>query len=79
MTWDKDPRAVAINPLDYHWDPVTWLFPPVPLIPLALEEVLEEQIMEILICPGWTGAAWWPQLVELRTEMAAIHLPVAAD
>ena len=35
------PRAVAINTLDYYWDPVTWLFPPVPLIPLALEGVLE--------------------------------------
>ena len=41
MTWDQDPQAVAINALDYYCDPVTWLFPPVPLIPLALEGVLE--------------------------------------
>ena len=27
--------------LDYYWDPETWLFPPVPLIPLPLEGVLE--------------------------------------
>ena len=79
MTWDQDPHAVAINALDFYWDPVTWLFPPVPLIPLALERVLQQQIMAILICPGWTGATWWPQLVELRTEMAPIRLPVAAD
>ena len=59
MTWEEDPRAVAINTLDYNWDPVTWLFPPVPLIPLALEGVLEQQIVAILICPGWTGAMWW--------------------
>ena len=56
MTWEEDSRAMAINALDYYWDPVTWLFPPVPLIPLALEGVLEQQIMVILICPGWTGA-----------------------
>ena len=55
------------------------MFPPVPLIPLALEGVLEQQIEVILICPEWDGALWWPQLVELRTEMAPIRLPVAAD
>ena len=77
MTWEEDPRVVAINTLDYNLDLVTWLFPPVPLIPLALEGVLEQQIVVILICPGWTGAVWWPQLVELRTEMAPIHLPAA--
>ena len=28
---------------------------------------------------GWEGAMWWPQLVELRTEMAPIHLLAVAD
>ena len=79
MTWDMDPDTMTTNTLDYYWDPLTWLFPPVPLIPLALERVLQQQIMAILICPGWTGAMWWPQLVELRTEMAPIRLPVAVD
>ena len=79
MTWEEDSRAAAINALDYYWDPVTWLFPPVPLIPLALERVLEQQIEAILICLGWKGAMWWPQLVELRTKLAPICLPVAVD
>ena len=72
MTWEEDSRAMAINALDHYWDPVTWPFPPVPLISLALERVLEQQIKVILICLGWTGAMWWPQLVDLRTEMALI-------
>ncbi len=79
MTWEEDPRAAATNGLDYYWDPVTWLFPLVPLIPFALEGVSEQQIEVILICPGWPEAMWWPQLVELRTEMAPIRMPVAAD
>ena len=79
MTWEEDHRAVAINALDYYWDPVTWLFPPVPLLPLVLERVQEQQIEAILICPGWKGAMWWPQLVELRTETAPVRLPAAAD
>ena len=53
--------------------------PPIPLIPLALEGVLEQQIEVILICPWWTGAMCWPQLVELRTDLALIRMPAAAD
>ena len=33
----------------------------------------------ILIYLGWVGAMWWPKLVELRTEIATIQLPSAAD
>ena len=36
MTWDQEPKAVAINALDFYRDPVTWLFLPVPLIPLLV-------------------------------------------
>ena len=79
MTWEQHSRATAINALDYYWDPENWLFPLVPLIPLVLEGVLEQQIEVILICLGWMGAMWWPQLVKLRTEMAPIYLLAAED
>ena len=79
MTWEENSRATAINALDYYWDPVTWLFLPVPLIPLALEGVLEQKIEAILICPGWTGATWWTHLVKLWTELTPICLLAAAD
>ncbi len=42
--------------------------PSPPLNNLAREGVLEQQIMVILISPGWKGEIWWPQLIELRTE-----------
>ena len=48
MTWSQDSRAVAVNILDYYWYPVTWLFPLVPLIPLALEKAQQQQIGVIL-------------------------------
>ena len=43
---------MAMNALDHYWDLETWLFPLIPLIPLALEGVLQQQIEEILICLG---------------------------
>ena len=73
MTWD-----LAENALDYKVDPFTWLFPPVPLILLALEGVQQQQIMAILICLEWTRAMWWLQVVKLRIEKAPICLPEAA-
>ena len=80
MTWEDDHKAVAVNALDYEWDPVTWLFPPTPLLPLVLQRVQEhKQIEAILICPGWEGAKWWSQLVELRTMSAPVLLPRAED
>ena len=70
---------MTVNALDYEWDPVTWLFPPVPLLPRVLERVQEQQIKVILICLGRKGAKWWPQLLKLRTECPPIRLPKAAD
>ena len=53
MSWERDESVVGLNCLNYLWDPVTWLFPLVPLIPAALREVEEQQIEAIIICPGW--------------------------
>ena len=68
MTWEQDESAVGQNCLDYYWDPVTWLFPPVPLIPAVLREVEEQQIEAILICPGWKRALWWPHLSKMLVQ-----------
>ena len=65
MSWEQDASAVGQNCLNYFWDPVTWLFPLVPLIPAVLQEVEEQQIEAILICPGWTWALWWPHLSKM--------------
>ena len=56
MTWERDDSAVGQNCLNYLWDPVTWLFPQVPLLPAVLQEVEEQQIEVILICPMWEQA-----------------------
>ena len=68
MTWERDTSAVGQNCLNYFWDPVTWLFPPVPLIPAVLREVEEQQIEAILICPGWKRALWWPHLSKMLVQ-----------
>ena len=79
MTWEDDFKTVEINALDYKWDPVTWLFPPVPLVQEVLQRVQEQQIEAILICPWWEGAKWWSHLVGVRTKNAPVRLKKAED
>ena len=50
------------------WDPVTYLFPPTPLIPKVIQRLKEVHIRAILICPRWPSSLWWPLLVEMLVE-----------
>ena len=68
MTWERDKSVVGQNCLNYLWDPVTWLFPPVPLISAVLREVEEQQIEAIIICPGWERALWWHHLSKMLVQ-----------
>ena len=59
FSWEPDPQALGRDALLYSWDPQTYLFPPVPMIPKVLNKLREEKIEAILICPLWPTAMWW--------------------
>ena len=44
MTWSPDQEAVARDAMIHQWDPVSYLFPPVPLIMKTLLKVKQDQI-----------------------------------
>ena len=68
MTWFEDPRAVARDALMAKWDPMSYLFPPIPLLPRVLGMIVDQKIEAILICPQWETALWWPTLMELAVK-----------
>ena len=68
MSWFQDPLAVARNALSNTWDPVTYLFPPTPLLPKVIQKLKEERVRAVLVVPQWPSALWWPLLVELLVE-----------
>ena len=68
MSWFQDPYSAGRNALLCKWDPVSYLFPPVPLLPKVVLKVKEEQIRAILICPKWPSAMWWPLVMEMLVE-----------
>ena len=68
MSWHRDPLAVAQDALLAPWDPVTYLFPPVPLLPKVVRKVKDERLRAILICPQRPTALWWGLLIEMMVE-----------
>ena len=59
MSWYPDPLAVAQDTLLQPWDPVTYLFPPVPLLQRVIQRIKEQKIRAILVCPQWPQSLNW--------------------
>ena len=74
LSWDPDQAALGRDALQYKWDPITYLFPPVPLIPKILNKVKEEKIEAILVCPQWPTSMWW-LLVQNMLQKPPFPLP----
>ena len=51
MSLHKDHQAVAQDALLQTWDPVSYLFPPVPLLPKVIRKIRNQTIRVILVCP----------------------------
>ena len=65
MSWYPDSQAVAQDALLNPWDDMTYLFPPIPLLPKVLKLVRDQEISAVLVCPQWPSALWWPTVVEM--------------
>ena len=68
MSWHRDQQAVAQDALLSPWDPVTYLFPPVPLLPKVIRRIKDQKVRAILICPQWPTALWWGLLLDMMVE-----------
>ena len=68
MSWHRDQQAVAQDALLSPWDPVTYLFPPVPLLPKVVRKIRDQRIRAILVCPQWPTALWWGLLLDMMVE-----------
>ena len=68
MSWHRDQQAVAQDALLSPWDPVTYLFPPVPLLPKVIRKIKDQRIRVILVCPQWPTALWWGLLLDMMVE-----------
>ena len=51
MSWFKDDHALAMDAFLHDWDPVTYLFPPVPLLQKVIRKIKDQKVRAILVCP----------------------------
>ena len=68
MSWHRDQQAAAQEALLSQWDPVTYLFPPVPLLPKVVRKIKDQKIRAILVCPQWSTALWWGPMQDMMVE-----------
>lgn len=68
MSWFPDPLAIAQDTMLAQWDAVTYLFPPVPMLPKVLQKIKLEGIKAILICPRWPSSMWWTLATDMLVE-----------
>ena len=65
MSWFPDQLAVARDAMLHPWDPISYAFPPIPLILKTLQKIEKEKIKVIMILPQWPTALWWPLVQSL--------------
>ena len=68
MSWHRDPQAVAQDALIQPWDPVTYLFPPVPLLQKVIRKIKDQKVRAILVCPQWPQSLYWGLVTEMLVE-----------
>ena len=66
--WERDPQAVGQDAMIQSWDPVFYLFPPVPLLPKVIRQIKDQRIRAVLVCPQWPLALWWGLVTEMMVE-----------
>ena len=68
MSLHKYHQVVAQDALLQPWDPVSYLFPPVPLLPKVIRKIRNQKIRVILVCPQWPTALWWGLMQDMMVE-----------
>lgn len=74
-----DPQAHAVDALVIPWDfPLTYIFPPLALLPKVIKKVKRENTTTILIAPHWPRRSWFADIVALARDKP-FRLPQRED
>ncbi|XP_072002789.1 uncharacterized protein [Engystomops pustulosus] len=68
-----------LDAFSHRWvEPLSYAFPPIPLVARVLRKILTDQARVILICPNWPKKNWYPLLTSL-TQQQPVILPSRRD
>ncbi|CAJ0968531.1 unnamed protein product [Ranitomeya imitator] len=60
----RDPQAIAVDALVLSWNQfhLSYLFPPLALLPRVIKKIKSERVPAILIAPDWPRRTWYADL-----------------
>ena len=65
-----DPLALQDNSLQADWSKaLLYMYPPLPLLSLALHKVIREEAWVIAILPWWPRRGWFPLVLQLLVDL----------
>ena len=71
----RSPGSSAIDSLQKHWgQTVKFRNPPLKLIPLVVEKIVQESATSLLVTPWWPAQSWCRRLKEIGT-FQSFHAP----
>ncbi|XP_071972968.1 uncharacterized protein [Engystomops pustulosus] len=71
----REPKD-RLDAFSHPWiEPLSYAFPPIPLVARVLRKILMDQARVILICPNWPKKSWYPLLTSLALRQPVILPP----
>ncbi|KAG8537840.1 hypothetical protein GDO81_023728 [Engystomops pustulosus] len=71
----REPKD-RLDAFSHPWtEPLSYAFPPIPLVARVLRKILMDQARVILICPNWPKKGWYPLLTSLAIQQPVILPP----
>ncbi len=65
-----DPLALPGNSLEADWSKgLLYMYPPLPLLSLALHKVIREEAQVIAILPWWPRSVWFPLVLQPLVDL----------
>jgi hypothetical protein len=79
VSWHQEVAAYHIDAMTMNWSGhFLYAFPPIPLLNLVVQKLLEDRPEMILITPFWPSRAWFPPLLDMIVD-DPIQLPILPD
>ncbi len=68
-----DPLALQGNSLQADWSKgLLYMYPPMPLLSLALQKVIREEAQAISILPWWPQRGWFPLVMQFLVDLSVM-------
>ena len=71
VSWKPEPEAFAVDAFSINWrHHFIYIFPPFSLLTKVIKKLCQDQATGILVFPVWLTQPWYPQALELSSNIS---------